>query len=55
MTIASLAWDLKAWYGMLMPYRFYKDIQIHMTPAIRTVIANGLQWRVQTLKPMKGA
>jgi hypothetical protein len=21
MTIASLAWDLKAWYGMLMPYR----------------------------------
>jgi hypothetical protein len=21
MVIASLAWDLKAWYGMLMPYR----------------------------------
>jgi hypothetical protein len=21
MTIASLAWDLKAWYGMLLPYR----------------------------------
>jgi hypothetical protein len=21
MAIASLAWDLKAWYGLLMPYR----------------------------------
>ena len=30
MVIASLAWDLKAWYGMLLPYRHIGLQIIHM-------------------------
>jgi hypothetical protein len=30
MVIASLAWDLKAWYGMLMPYRHLGLSIMHM-------------------------